>query len=107
MVGWILNLSRQRCYLSNEVFRIGCRYSSLHSFEKYDTYNKRKYSSLSGKVKTGILMMNMGGPSSLDEVEDFLTRLFTDKDIIPLPMQSMLGPIIAKRRSPGIVKKIQ
>lgn len=40
--------------------------------------------------KTGILMLNMGGPSTLEEVEEFLTRLFTDKDIIPLPAQRYL-----------------
>lgn len=38
-------------------------------------------------VKTGILMLNMGGPSSLEEVEPFLTRLFTDTDIINMPFQ--------------------
>lgn len=32
-------------------------------------------------------MLNMGGPATLEEVEPFLTRLFTDKDIIPLPAQ--------------------
>ncbi|ORX86397.1 mitochondrial ferrochelatase [Basidiobolus meristosporus CBS 931.73] len=47
--------------------------------------------------------MNMGGPSKLTEVEDFLTRLFSDSDIIPLPFQSVLAPLIAKRRTPKIV----
>lgn len=44
-------------------------------------------SSSNDKVKTGILMLNMGGPSSLEEVEPFLTRLFTDTDIMKLPFQ--------------------
>ncbi|PIK47776.1 hypothetical protein BSL78_15355 [Apostichopus japonicus] len=52
--------------------------------------------------KTGIMMLNMGGPSTLDEVHDFLLRLFMDKDIIPLPAQSQLAPFIAKRRTPKI-----
>lgn len=39
------------------------------------------------KVKTGILMLNMGGPSSLEHVEPFLTRLFTDTDIMQMPFQ--------------------
>ncbi|RWS06149.1 ferrochelatase-like protein, partial [Dinothrombium tinctorium] len=60
---------------------------------------------LGSEANTGILMMNMGGPQDLNEVEPFLTRLFTDKDIIPLPMQSKLGPLIAKRRSPKIAAK--
>ena len=41
----------------------------------------------SGKAKTGILMMNMGGPQTAHEVKDFLTRLFLDRDIIKLPFQ--------------------
>jgi len=37
------------------------------------------------RVKTGILMLNMGGPASEAEVQPFLTRLFTDTDIMRLP----------------------
>ena len=44
-------------------------------------------SSLSSQAKTGILMLNMGGPKNAGEVQDFLTRLFMDRDIIKLPMQ--------------------
>ena len=39
------------------------------------------------KAKTGVLMLNMGGPRTADQVEMFLTRLFLDRDIIKLPMQ--------------------
>lgn len=39
------------------------------------------------KPKTGILMLNMGGPSTLPEVGDFLRNLFMDRDIIQLPFQ--------------------
>lgn len=46
--------------------------------------------------------MNMGGPSSLPDVQSFLTNLFSDPDLIPLPMQSLLAPLIAKRRTPKI-----
>jgi ferrochelatase len=38
-------------------------------------------------------------------VEPFLRRLFEDRDIIKIPFQSTLGPIIAKRRAPSIVEK--
>ena len=50
-------------------------------------------------------MLNMGGPSTLPEVHDFLRRLFSDKDLIPLPMQSTLAPFIARRRTPQIEKQ--
>ncbi|EUC64097.1 ferrochelatase [Rhizoctonia solani AG-3 Rhs1AP] len=51
---------------------------------------------------TAIVMMNMGGPVDLDEVHLFLSRLFHDGDLIPLPAQKWLAPWIAKRRSPSI-----
>jgi ferrochelatase len=61
------------------------------------------------KVKTGIVMMNLGGPANLDEVEPFLLELFADREIIQLPFQSWLGPFIARRRAPkvrGLYQKI-
>jgi len=57
------------------------------------------------KPKTGILMLNMGGPRNSGEVGQFLNNLFADKDIIKLPMQKKLGPWIAKRRTPSIIEK--
>lgn len=56
----------------------------------------------SRKPQTGILMLNLGGPETLDDVHDFLLRLFLDKDLIPLPAQNTLAPWIAKRRAPRI-----
>jgi ferrochelatase len=55
-------------------------------------------------VKTGIVMMNLGGPATLDAVEPFLLRLFDDREIIQLPAQKFLGPFIAKRRAPKVQK---
>ena len=54
------------------------------------------------KVKTGIVMMNLGGPATLDEVEPFLLELFADREIIQLPLQNWLGPFIARRRAPKV-----
>ncbi|KAB0365378.1 hypothetical protein FD754_009534 [Muntiacus muntjak] len=54
------------------------------------------------KPKTGILMLNMGGPETVEEVQDFLQRLFLDQDLMTLPIQNKLGPFIAKRRTPKI-----
>ncbi|XP_042531143.1 ferrochelatase, mitochondrial isoform X3 [Dipodomys spectabilis] len=54
------------------------------------------------KPKTGILMLNMGGPETLGEVHDFLLRLFLDRDLMTLPVQNKLAPFIAKRRTPKI-----
>ncbi|EKX52692.1 hypothetical protein GUITHDRAFT_157086 [Guillardia theta CCMP2712] len=54
---------------------------------------------------TGVVLMNMGGPSTQEEVHPFLLRLFTDRQIMQLPMQKMLGSWIARRRSPKIMKQ--
>jgi ferrochelatase len=53
---------------------------------------------------TGIVMMNLGGPATLDEVEPFLLRLFADREIIQLPFQDWLGKFIATRRAPKVRK---
>ncbi|KAJ3724501.1 hypothetical protein EV361DRAFT_187998 [Lentinula raphanica] len=47
-------------------------------------------------------MLNMGGPSTVEETHDFLKNLFSDNDLIPLPFQSLLAPYIARRRTPMI-----
>lgn len=51
--------------------------------------------------------MNMGGPATLPEVGDFLSRLFHDRDLIPLPFQKRLAPLIAARRTPKIKKQYE
>ncbi|XP_041355226.1 ferrochelatase, mitochondrial-like isoform X2 [Gigantopelta aegis] len=63
---------------------------------------QRRCASTDIKPKTGILMLNLGGPETTEEVHDFLERLFLDKDLINLPIQSRLAPLIAKRRTPKI-----
>ena len=39
------------------------------------------------KPKTGIMLLNMGGPETTNEVHDFLLRLFSDRDLMVLPAQ--------------------
>ncbi|XP_017141593.1 ferrochelatase, mitochondrial [Drosophila miranda] len=56
-------------------------------------------------AKTAVLMLNMGGPQSTDQVHDYLLRIMTDRDMIQLPVQSRLGPWIAQRRTPEVQKK--
>lgn len=59
------------------------------------------------KPKTGILMLNMGGPNSTEEVHEYLLRIMTDRDIIQLPFQSQLGSWIARIRTEEVEKKYQ
>lgn len=49
----------------------------------------------------GVVLLNMGGPEALDEVEPFLFNLFADREIIRLGPWAWLQKIIARR----IVKK--
>lgn len=62
--------------------------------------------SVSKRGPTAMVFMNMGGPSTTDEVGDFLSRLFSDADLIPLGrLQNFLGPLISRRRTPKIQKQ--
>ncbi|CAN3362958.1 ferrochelatase, mitochondrial [Diutina catenulata] len=52
---------------------------------------------------TGVMFMNMGGPSTVKETYDFLLRLFSDGDLIPFgKFQKPLAKFIAWRRTPQI-----
>ncbi|KAJ3517197.1 hypothetical protein NLJ89_g643 [Agrocybe chaxingu] len=55
-----------------------------------------------GISPTAVVMLNMGGPSTVEETHDFLKNLFMDGDLIPLPFQRFLAPYIARRRTPKI-----
>jgi ferrochelatase len=54
----------------------------------------------------GVLLFNLGGPDTLDAVEPFLVRLFSDREIIELPLGRLVQPVfarlIAKRRGPSV-----
>lgn len=52
---------------------------------------------------TGIILLNMGGPDTLEDVPRFLYNLFSDRDIIKLGprfLQKPLARLISRRRSP-------
>jgi len=56
----------------------------------------------------GVLLFNLGGPDSLPAVEPFLRNLFSDPDIIRLPMgwlwQRPLARLIAKMRARAVAR---
>jgi ferrochelatase len=60
--------------------------------------------SAGGRPPLGLVVLNLGGPTSLEDVEPFLRRLFGDPDVIQLGWLSFLQPLlarlIAKRRGP-------
>ncbi len=52
--------------------------------------------------RVAVVLMNLGGPDSLDAVEPYLRNLFRDPAIIgaPRPVRRLLARLIAKRRGP-------
>ena len=53
--------------------------------------------------KTGVVLLNMGGPDSLESVRPFLFNLFSDRKIIrlgPAFLQRPIAWMIARRRAP-------
>lgn len=59
------------------------------------------------KNGTAVVFMNMGGPSTTSETQDFLYQLFSDYDLIPINkrIQPYIAKIIAKFRSPKVEKQ--
>lgn len=57
-------------------------------------------------MKTAIVLFNLGGPDDLASVEPFLVNLFSDREIIELPlgaaMQPLMARVIAKMRGPSV-----
>ena len=51
-------------------------------------------------MKKAIVLMNMGGPNNIDEVDVFLKNMFNDKYIIgaPQPIRAMIGWLIRRSR---------
>lgn len=63
-------------------------------------------SSTPGAVdKVGVLLLNLGGPETLDDVQPFLYNLFADPEIIRLPplvrfLQPVLAQLLSMSRAP-------
>ncbi len=58
------------------------------------------------KKMIGVVLLNLGGPDSLDAVEPFLYNLFSDPDIIDFPLSFLfrkrLAKLISTRRAPMV-----
>jgi protoporphyrin/coproporphyrin ferrochelatase len=59
--------------------------------------------------KIGVVLLNLGGPDSLDAVEPFLFNLFSDPDIIDFPgsflFRDRLAKLISTRRAPRVIEQ--
>ncbi|HWI40052.1 MAG TPA: ferrochelatase, partial [Verrucomicrobiae bacterium] len=55
--------------------------------------------------RTAVILLQMGGPDSLEAVQPFLYNLFSDRDIIrigPAFLQPLIARIISRRRAPKV-----
>lgn len=58
-----------------------------------------------GEDRVGVLLLNLGGPETLDDVQPFLYNLFADPDIIRLPppaqfLQPAIAQLVSTLRAP-------
>ncbi|MDR8392474.1 ferrochelatase [Aliifodinibius sp. S!AR15-10] len=59
------------------------------------------------KIKLGVVLMNLGGPTGEDYVRPFLYNLFRDEDIIKMgggKLQDVFANVIAKFRAPSVAE---
>uniref|UniRef100_A0A0E0EQH1 Ferrochelatase n=1 Tax=Oryza meridionalis TaxID=40149 RepID=A0A0E0EQH1_9ORYZ len=83
---------------------LSARSTSADVYTTFDE-NVRAVSSHAAEEKVGVLLLNLGGPETLDDVQPFLFNLFADPDIIRLPrlfrfLQRPLAKLISTFRAP-------
>ncbi|XP_042468520.1 ferrochelatase-2, chloroplastic-like [Zingiber officinale] len=112
---------RSPCYIMNDRVSKNCFWkhdssSSIHRrpFKLYSSSSEALLTSTSqasqdtlvlGSERVGVLLLNLGGPETLDDVQPFLFNLFADPDIIRLPrmfrfLQKPLAQFISVVRAP-------
>lgn len=58
--------------------------------------------------KTAVVLLNLGGPDSIESIEPFLFNLFRDPDIFKIPIgQKLFAKIISKRRAPKVAEEYE
>lgn len=62
-------------------------------------------------MRTAVVLLNLGGPDSLDAVEPFLFNLFNDPEIINFPLSFLfrkrLARLISSKRAPSVQKQYE
>ena len=62
--------------------------------------------------RTGILLLQMGGPRELAEIEDYIRKLFLDPDLVRLPVvvnwfRRSLADKVARKRAPEVRRQYE
>lgn len=83
----------------------GVGISSCSATTYTGTFGEVDATSHTEEEKIGVLLLNLGGPDTLDDVQPFLYNLFADPDIIRLPrlfqfLQRPLAQLISTLRAP-------
>ncbi|XP_074303896.1 ferrochelatase-2, chloroplastic-like isoform X2 [Silene latifolia] len=91
------------CQLKMRSDRVGNSFCSATTYT--GTYGEVEATSQIAEEKIGVLLLNLGGPDTLDDVQPFLYNLFADPDIIRLPrlfqfLQRPLAQLISTLRAP-------
>ena len=56
---------------------------------------------------TAVILLNLGGPDTIKAIRPFLQNLFSDREIIKLPVQPLLARLIARSRSKKIAARYE
>ena len=57
-------------------------------------------------AKNAVVLLNLGGPDSLEAIEPFLYNLFCDPDIFKIPIgQKTIAKIISRKRAPKVAEE--
>ncbi|MFA3782377.1 ferrochelatase [Melioribacteraceae bacterium 4301-Me] len=57
-------------------------------------------------MRYAIVLMNLGGPDSIDAIEPFLYNLFSDPDIFKIPIgQRLFAKLISRSRAPKVAEE--
>ena len=54
--------------------------------------------------KVAVILLNMGGPENESDIRPFLKNLFSDREIIQLPLQPILSRLIIFFRTPKVIE---
>jgi ferrochelatase len=91
----------------DKVYRYDPNRSRLRYQEEDNSFVDQRLGAADSRsqLKVGVLLLNLGGPETTEDVEGFLFNLFADPDIIRLPsflsaLQKPIAYFIAKRRAP-------
>ena len=97
--------NNMRLFARSNSFNLKATTTRPPTISQTDSYDNNNNNNNNKDMKLGVLLLNLGGPETQDDVEGFLYNLFADPDIIRLPgllsfIQKPLAYFIAKRRAP-------